>query len=228
MATNFTTVINRTYKIGTKMHCTFAGILKWVFFILLLALAIWFVREELSKYFEKSTSFMVTTKEMKHMPVQVICFSPFAKLSVLESYDKSATLQDILWIPETIENISSWQDFENEVMYKIGRSFDLIMSVNQKGETDLKVNMTEGENIFDEFTITLYEVTTWGKGLCYQMQLPFIKKSLSFRDAHFSNFEFLVEKREKWSISRREKPRNREKLQYFKSQISKTISNYYF
>ena len=32
------------------------------------------------------------------------------------------------------------------------------------------------------------------------------------RDAHFSGFEFLVEKREKWSISRREKSRNREKL----------------
>ena len=160
------------------MHFTFTGILKLVFFIFLLALAIWFAREELSKYFEKSTSFMVTTKEMKHMPVQVICFSPFAKLSVLESYDKIATLQDILWIPETIENISSWQDFENEVMYKIGRSFDLIMYVHQKGETNLKINMTVGENIFDEFTIILQEVTTWGKGLCYQMQLPFIKKSL--------------------------------------------------
>ena len=105
------------------MHCKFSEFLKWMFFALLLTLAIWFVREEWSKYLEKSTSFMVTTKEMNYMPVQVICFSPFVKLSALESYDKNATLQDVLFEPYLIENLTSWQDFENDVMYKIGEDF---------------------------------------------------------------------------------------------------------
>ena len=162
------------------MHCTFSVFLKWMFFILLLTLAIWFVREEWSKYLEKSTSFMVTTKEMNYMPVQVICFSPFAKLSVLEFYDENGTLQDVLFNPDMIENLTSWQDFENDVMYKIGKDFDLQLSVYQKGKADLKTNLTEGENIFNDTSIIVYELSTWGNGLCYQMQLPFIKKTLSF------------------------------------------------
>ena len=76
------------------------------------------------KFQAKKTSFTTYLEQREDLPSTVICFTPYAKKSVISKHN--ITIKDMVYLsfPESLQN-SSWIDFNDEVSYKMGRDFNL-------------------------------------------------------------------------------------------------------
>ena len=162
-------------------------IVEWLAWIALIIGVITFVKGVYFEYKTKDTSIKVATKKMTEIenPTITLCFQPYVKYSELNSFNLSYS--NFLNFEIPLKNLSmDWQDFYNRVTYKIGRDFNIYMSINN----DYYLIIIDNANLTKPYSdwIELEEVYTLFTGLCYKIT-PKIKTSGGLPTSFILNFD---------------------------------------
>ena len=101
--------------------------LKWILLFCLFGLSLWFSKDVLKKYQEKTTAFAKSEAEnIVHAPTTTICFAPIAKMSILENYN--VTLYNLITYESNspLNNLTmSWNEFQRKFYFQLKRDFNI-------------------------------------------------------------------------------------------------------
>ena len=153
--------------------------LKLIIFTGLFVFACFFTINEWKVYTQKITSIKIYQEPVSSAPINVLCFNPFAKTTVINKYE--LTLDQFFM---NLPNLNlSLTEFYNEVYYQIGRDFKLSFA----DKTFL--NLEEGVNTIgvENETIIVEKVLTIFTGLCYKISANFLFTTNSTFILEFNN-----------------------------------------
>ena len=153
--------------------------IKWVAFVLHLAVFVYFVVDIWEKFSKKSTNFMSTKEAIQSLesPTFVLCPRPQSKKSVLLKYNISESYFSFINQNPTNEKFT---DIYHEASYQLGEDIEIMFSHLFSEPLGLQLGNNEITNLDgNKYEIIVTNHSTFSYGFCYKVSPKIIHTSIS-------------------------------------------------